>query len=147
MNYMRAGLWLMVALFVSHAPYGEASLRQSLAFVPSSAFFWLSCHSPFHVLFVFGAGLMSDVWTGAPFGSHGVMFAWMMMMARSPLARAGMIARVLAFVLAVLGLVTALSLMGYGAFVMLWQSSMYALIFFSVMMIVAEKKDERRYRY
>ena len=52
--------------------------------------------SPFHVLFVFGAGLMSDVWTGAPFGSHGVMFAWMMMMARSPLARAGMIARVLA---------------------------------------------------
>ena len=44
MNYMRASLWLMVALFVSHAPYGEASLRQSLAFVPSGAFFWLSCH-------------------------------------------------------------------------------------------------------
>ena len=147
MNYMRASLWLMVALFVSHAPYGEASLRQSLAFVPSGAFFWLSCHSPFHVLFVFGAGLMSDVWTGAPFGSHGVMFAWMMMMARSPLARAGMIARVLALGVAFLGLMAALALMGHGALSMLWQSLVYALIFFSVMMIVAEKKDERRYKY
>ena len=147
MNHARAGLWLMVALFVSHAPYGEASLRQSLAFVPSGVFFWLSCHLSLHVLFVFGAGLMSDVWVGAPFGSHGLMFAWMMMMARSPLSRAGIVGRVLAFVLALLGLVTALYVMGYGAFVMLWQSSIYALIFFSVMMIFAEKKDERRYRY
>lgn len=147
MNHLRASLWLMVALFVSHAPYGEASLRQGLAFFSSGAFFWLSCHVPFHVLFAFGGGLMSDVWTGAPFGSHGVMFAWMMMMARSPLARAGMIPRVLALGAALLGLVTALYVMGYGAFVMLWWSSMYALIFFSVMMIVAEKKDERRYRY
>ena len=147
MNHMRAVLWLMVAVFVSHAPYGEASLRQSLAFFSGGAFFWLSYHSPLHVLFAFGAGLMSDVWTGAPFGSHGLMFAWMMMMARSPLARAGIVGRVLALGVAFLGLVTALSLMGHGAFVMLWQSSMYALIFFSVMMIFAEKTDERRYKY
>ena len=147
MNHVRAGLWLMVALFVSHAPYGEASLRQSLAFVPSGVFFWLSCHLSLHVLFVFGAGLMSDVWVGAPFGSHGLMFAWMMMMARSPLSRAGIVGRVIALGVAFLGLMTVLSLMGHGALSMLWQSSMYALIFFSVMMIFAEKKDERRYKY